>query len=115
MVHIKHWYEKDERFFKVLSIAENIRTEDGNQIDISESRVNNIGLILRLFCFRWPLISFHIAAFCGESFFRAINRTSKLSNSILPQSGGLHNLWDSPGVFPMEDFCKNYLYQRDSL
>lgn len=26
--HIKHWYPKDERFFKVLSIAGNIRTED---------------------------------------------------------------------------------------
>lgn len=38
---IKHWYPKDERFFKTLSVAGNIRTEDANRIDISNSRLKN--------------------------------------------------------------------------
>ena len=37
-----------------------------------------------------------IAAFCGLSFLLAIKITSKLSNSILHQFGGLHKLWDTP-------------------
>lgn len=41
-MHIKHWYEKDERFFKVLSISGNIRAVDAAKIDISESRLNNM-------------------------------------------------------------------------
>lgn len=40
--HIKHWYPKDERFFKVLSIAGNIRMEDAEKIDISASRLKNM-------------------------------------------------------------------------
>ena len=40
--HIKHWYPKDERFFKVLSIAGNIRQEDAAKIDISASRIKNM-------------------------------------------------------------------------
>ncbi len=40
--HIKHWYPKDERFFKVLSIAGNIRLEDAAKIDISASRLKNM-------------------------------------------------------------------------
>ena len=40
--HIKHWYPKDERFFKVLSIAGNIRAEDAGKIDISASRLKNM-------------------------------------------------------------------------
>lgn len=40
--HIKHWYPKDERFFKVLSIAGNIRSEDAEKIDISASRLKNM-------------------------------------------------------------------------
>lgn len=40
--HIKHWYPKDERFFKVLSIAGNIRQEDAAKIDISASRLKNM-------------------------------------------------------------------------
>lgn len=40
--HIKHWYPKDERFFKVLSIAGNIRKEDAAKIDISASRLKNM-------------------------------------------------------------------------
>ena len=39
--HIKHWYPKDERFFKVLSIAGNIRAEDAGKIDISASSLKN--------------------------------------------------------------------------
>lgn len=39
--YIKHWYPKDERFFRVLSIAGNIRNEDANKIDISNSRLKN--------------------------------------------------------------------------
>ena len=37
-----------------------------------------------------------IAAFCGLSFLIAIKITSKLSNFILHQFGGLHKLWDTP-------------------
>lgn len=40
--HIKHWYPKDERFFKVLSIAGNIRAEDAVKIDISAGRLKNM-------------------------------------------------------------------------
>lgn len=40
--HIKHWYPKDERFFKVLSIAGNVRQEDAAKIDISASRLKNM-------------------------------------------------------------------------
>lgn len=40
--HIKHWYPKDERFFKVLSISGNIRSEDAAKIDISTSRLKNM-------------------------------------------------------------------------
>lgn len=40
--HIKHWYPKDGRFFKVLSIAGNIRQEDAEKIDISASRLKNM-------------------------------------------------------------------------
>ena len=39
-----------------------------------------------------------IAAFCGLSFLLAIKITSKLSNFILHQFGGLHKLWDTPFV-----------------
>ena len=39
-----------------------------------------------------------IAAFCGLSFLLAIKITSKLSNFILHQFGGLHKLWDAPFV-----------------
>ena len=37
-----------------------------------------------------------IAAFCGLSFLLVIKITSKLSNFILHQFGGLHKLWDAP-------------------
>ena len=40
--HIKHWYPKDERFFKVLSIAGNIKAGDAAKIDISTSRLKNM-------------------------------------------------------------------------
>ena len=40
-----------------------------------------------------------IAAFCGLSFLLAIKITSKLSNFILHQFGGLHKLWDAPVRF----------------
>ena len=40
--HIRHWYPKDGRFFKVLSIAGNIRKEDAAKIDISASRLKNM-------------------------------------------------------------------------
>lgn len=40
--HIKHWYPKDQLFFKVLSIAGNIRQEDAGKIDISASRLKNM-------------------------------------------------------------------------
>lgn len=39
--HINHWYPKDETFFKVLSTAGNIRSEDANKINISNSRLKN--------------------------------------------------------------------------
>lgn len=42
MAHIKHWYPKDETFFRVLSIAGNIRPEDAAKIDISASRLKNM-------------------------------------------------------------------------
>lgn len=42
VAHIKHWYPKDETFFKVLSISGNIRTEDAAKIDISVSRLKNM-------------------------------------------------------------------------
>lgn len=41
-MHIKHWYGKDETFFRVLSISGNIRAEDANKIDISNSRLKNM-------------------------------------------------------------------------
>lgn len=40
--HIKHWYPKDARFFRVLSISGNIRQEDAAKIDISASRLKNM-------------------------------------------------------------------------
>lgn len=40
--HIKHWYPKDQTFFKVLSIAGNIKQEDAVKIDISPSRLKNM-------------------------------------------------------------------------
>ena len=39
--HIKHWYPKDERFFKVLATAGNIKSIDAKRIDISDARLNN--------------------------------------------------------------------------
>ena len=45
----------------------------------------------------WDNHNIHIAAFCGLSFLLAIKITSKLSNFILHQFGGLHKLWDAPG------------------
>lgn len=42
MAHIKHWYPKDETFFKVLSISGNIRPEDANKLNISSSRLKNM-------------------------------------------------------------------------
>ena len=44
-----------------------------------------------------------IAAFCGLSFLLAIKITSKLSNFILHQFGGLHKLWDAPAIQNMID------------
>lgn len=41
-MHIKRFYPKDERFFKVLSISGNIKIEDANKIDISVSRLKNM-------------------------------------------------------------------------
>lgn len=41
-MHIKHWYPKDKTFFKVLSIAGNIRLEDAKKIDISLNRLKNM-------------------------------------------------------------------------
>ena len=38
---IKHWYPKDERFFRVLACAGNIRRETANRIDISDNRLRN--------------------------------------------------------------------------
>lgn len=40
--HIKHWYPKDQLFFKVLSIAGNIKQEDAGKLDISPSRLRNM-------------------------------------------------------------------------
>lgn len=42
MTHIKHWYAKDATFFRVLSVAGNIKNEDANKIDISNSRLKNM-------------------------------------------------------------------------
>ena len=41
-MHIKRFYPKDERFFRVLSISGNIKIEDANKIDISVSRLKNM-------------------------------------------------------------------------
>ena len=51
-----------------------------------------------------------IAAFCGLSFLLAIKITSKLSNFILHQFGGLHKLWDTPekSFFTRSFRLKNY-------
>ncbi len=38
---IKHWYPKDERFFKVLACSGNIRSHSANKIDISDNRLKN--------------------------------------------------------------------------
>ena len=46
-----------------------------------------------------------IAAFCGLSFLLAIKTTSKLSNFILHQFGGLHKLWDAP-LFVCDNLIK---------
>ena len=41
-MHIKKFYPKDERFFKVLATAGNIRGTDANRIDISDTRLKNM-------------------------------------------------------------------------
>ena len=41
-MHIKKFYPKDERFFKVLATAGNIRGIDANKIDISDTRLKNM-------------------------------------------------------------------------
>ena len=41
-MHIKKFYPKDERFFKVLATAGNIRGIDANRIDISDTRLKNM-------------------------------------------------------------------------
>ena len=41
-MHIKKFYPKDERFFKVLATAGNIRSVDANKIDISDTRLKNM-------------------------------------------------------------------------
>ena len=41
---------------------------------------------------------FWVHIICGLSFLLAIKITSKLSNFILHQFGGLHKLWDTPNV-----------------
>lgn len=38
---IKHWYPKDERFFKVLACSGAIQSQSANRIDISNSRLKN--------------------------------------------------------------------------
>ena len=38
---IKHWYAKDERFFKVLAASGNIQSQSANRIDISNTRLKN--------------------------------------------------------------------------
>lgn len=40
--HIKRFYPKDERFFKVLAAAGNIKSKDANRIDISDTRLKNM-------------------------------------------------------------------------
>jgi len=42
VIHIKKFYPKDERFFKVLATAGNIRGADANKIDISDTRLKNM-------------------------------------------------------------------------
>jgi hypothetical protein len=44
------------------------------------------------------------AYFCGLSFLLSIKITSKLSNFILHQFGGLHKLWDAPYELPKSAF-----------
>ena len=41
-MHIKKFYPKDVRFFKVLATAGNIRGIDANRIDISDTRLKNM-------------------------------------------------------------------------
>ena len=41
-MHIKKFYPKDERFFKVLATAGNIRSIDAHKIDISDTRLKNM-------------------------------------------------------------------------
>ena len=41
-MHIKKFYPKDERFFKVLATAGNIRGIDANKINISDTRLKNM-------------------------------------------------------------------------
>lgn len=38
---IRHWYQKDERFFKVLACAGAIQSQSANKIDISDNRLKN--------------------------------------------------------------------------
>ena len=40
--HVKHWYEKDGRFFKVLSISGCIDEKSASNLDISKSRLRNM-------------------------------------------------------------------------
>ena len=40
--HIKRWYPKDQRFFRVLSISGNIKNEDAHKLNISDSRLKNM-------------------------------------------------------------------------
>lgn len=40
--HIKKFYPKDIRFFKVLATAGNIKSIDANKIDISDTRLKNM-------------------------------------------------------------------------
>lgn len=42
IAHIKKWYPKDERFFRVLATAGNIKNQDANKIDISDTRLKNM-------------------------------------------------------------------------
>ena len=41
-MHIKKFYPKDERFFKVLATAGNIKSIDAHKIDISDTRLKNM-------------------------------------------------------------------------
>ena len=38
-MHIKKFYPKDERFFRVLATSGNIRSTDAHKIDISDTSV----------------------------------------------------------------------------